>query len=150
MAKKKSKKVVQMLSPENYIRQRSRGLPIHKCWITKDWREIGKTSIIISRKHTNGNISFCFYLVDLFCMGVKDTFFEFNTDERDLIERITENNGYNQFEEISYELAHNIIYSAIEFAEEYGFQPHKDFTRTTEFFLEEDDDRIKLINIECG
>lgn len=150
MSKKKNKKVVQMLSPENYIRQRSRALPIHKCWIMKGWQELGKTSVIVSRKHANGNISFCFYLVDLFCLGVKDTFFEFNTDEQKLVERIKRNTEYENFEEISYELAHNIIFSAIEFAEEYGFQPHKDFTRTTEFFLEEDDDKIVLINIECG
>lgn len=150
MSKKKNKKVVQMLSPENYIRQRSRDLPIYKCWIMKEWQELGKTSIIISRKHANGNISFCFYLVDLFCLGVKDTFFQFNTEESELVDRIKRNTEYENFEEISYELAHNIIFSAIEFAEEYGFQPHKDFTKTTEFFLEEDDDRIELINIECG
>ena len=28
---------------------------------------------------------------------------------------------------ISYELAHNIVFAAIEFAEEYGFSPHPEF-----------------------
>mgnify|MGYP005842887197 CR=1 FL=1 len=152
MSKKKTKdkKAVQMLSPENYIRQRSRSLPIYKCWAFKKWQEIGKTQIIVSRKHVNGNISFCFYLVDLFCLGVKDTFFQFNTDESDLIENISNEYESVEYEEISYTLAHNIIFSAIEFAKEYDFQPHKDFIRTTKFFLEEDDDAIELIDIECG
>jgi len=150
MSKKKEKKVVQMLSPENYIRKRSRTLPIYKCWAMKGWEEIGKTHIIVSRKHVNGNISFCFYLVDLFCLGVKDTFFHFNTDETDLMDRISNENAEVEFNEISYTLAHNIIFSAIEFAEEYGFQAHKDFARTTKYFLEEDDDKVEYIDIECG
>jgi hypothetical protein len=150
MSKKKEKKVVQMLSPENYIRKRSRTLPIYKCWAMKDWEEIGKTHIIVSRKHVNGNISFCFYLVDLFCLGVKDTYFYFNTDETDLMDRISNENQEVEFEEISYTLAHNIIFSAIEFAEEYGFQAHKDFARTTKYFLEEDDDKVEYMDIECG
>lgn len=150
MSKKKDKKVVQMLSPENYIRKRSRNLPIYKCWIMEDWDKIGKSHVIVSRKHVNENISFCFYLVDLFCLGVKDTFFHFNTAESDLMDRIQEENDEVQFKEIPYTLAHNIIFSAVEFAEEYGFQPHKDFIRTTKFFLEEDDDEIEFMDIECG
>jgi hypothetical protein len=47
-------------------------------------------------------------------------------------------------------LAHNIIYSAIEYAEELGFKPCREFTQTTSFFLEEDTDDIPLIAIECG
>jgi hypothetical protein len=56
----------------------------------------------------------------------------------------------HDFEEIDYSLAHNIIWSAVDYAEEFGFKPHKDFTNTTQFFLEEDTDDIALIEIECG
>ena len=150
MAKRKDKKVIQFMSPENYIRKRSRTLPIYKCWAMEGWEEIGKTHIIVSRKHVNGNISFCFYLVDIFCLGVKDTFFHFNTEETDLMDRISNENQEVEFKEISYTLAHNIIFSAIEFAEEYGFQPQKDFTRTTRYFLEEDNERVEYMDIECG
>ncbi|MGH2643198.1 MAG: hypothetical protein ACRDE2_04565, partial [Chitinophagaceae bacterium] len=48
-----------------------------------------------------------------------------------------------------YPLVHNIIYGAIEFAEDFGFFPHKDF-KTTQYILEEDDDRVELIDIEFG
>ena len=41
MAKKKKGKVIQMLSPENYIKQRARTLPIYECRINSDW-EINK------------------------------------------------------------------------------------------------------------
>ena len=39
MAKKKQSKVVQMLSPENYIRQKARTLPVYKCFVNTDWQE---------------------------------------------------------------------------------------------------------------
>lgn len=150
MANKNKGKVIQMLSPENYIRKKSRSLPIHECWINADWQDSGMTSIIVSRRHTNGNITFCLYLVDLLCLGVKDTSYKFNiteTEFRNFIERME---GRMEMEMVEYVLVHNIILSATEFAEEYGFKPHKDFTSVTEYLLEEDTDDIELMEIECG
>jgi len=150
MTNKNKGKVIQMLSPENYIRKKARSLPIHECWITENWEDSGMANIVVSRSHTNGNITFCFYLVDLLCLGVKDSSYKFNVTEtefRDFIERMAER---MPVEIIDYVLAHNIILSAVEFAEEYGFKPHKDFTSVTEFMLEEDNDDIELIEIECG
>lgn len=51
---------------------------------------------------------------------------------------------------VDYGLVHNIIYAAWEYAEDLGFKPHKDFTQITQYFLEEDNDTIELIDIECG
>jgi len=74
MAKNKGK-VIQMLSPENYIRKKARMLPIYECWLNNDWEVSGAASIIIARRHTNENITFYLYLVDLYCLGVKDSFY---------------------------------------------------------------------------
>ncbi len=139
-----------LLSPENYIRQRSRNLPLGKCWITENWRKVGVAQILITREHINGNKTYCVYMVDLNCLGVKDTIWQFNRDASDFDEFL--NNLFSEltFEEVPYPLVHNIIFAAVEYAEDLGFKPHKDFTNITEFFLEEDDDRIELIDIECG
>lgn len=150
MTNKNKGKVIQMLSPENYIRKKARSLSIHECWINSDWKDSGMASIVVSRRHTNENITFCLYLVDLMCLGIKDTSYKFNVTEtefRNFIERMEER---MQMEMIDYILAHNIILSAVEFAEEYGFNPHKDFTSVTEYMLEEDTDDIELMEIECG
>jgi hypothetical protein len=149
MSKKAAKKQVQALSPEKYIRQKSRNLPIFKCWINKNWEESRLANIVIARQHVGKSLTVCIYLVDLYCLGVKDTYYLFNILESELDEFFRENDRL-EFTGISYELAHNIIYSALEFAEEYGFSPHRDFTQTTGFFLEEDTDDIPLIEIECG
>jgi hypothetical protein len=152
MAKQKKKTTAPpKLSPENYIRQKSRTLPVHECLINNDWESEGLANILISRSHTNGNFTVCTYLVDLKLLGVKDTLHIFNIDEEKYNE--LKETYYHQFtvvEPISYTLAHNIIFGAVAFAEEFEFKPHKDFTSTTEFFLEEDDDNIELMDLEFG
>ncbi|MDR1758105.1 MAG: hypothetical protein LBR51_03995 [Bacteroidales bacterium] len=139
-----------LLSPENYIRQKSRALPIVKCVVNKGWEEDGIASILIVRQHSNGNFTFCSYLVDKDCLGVKDTMYFFNEPQETLDEYEKQITSNYKVEEISYDLAHNIIFASIEFAEEYGFKPHRDFTSVTQYFLEEDTDDIPLIEIHCG
>ena len=150
MAKKNTQKQNTILSPENYIRQRSRNLPVHECWISTDWKKEKIASVTIARKHASGNITYCMYLVDLACLGIKDTTYRYNKSQyefKNFLEVMKEN---HPLEEVSYNLAHNIIYAAIEFAEEFGFAPHKDFILTTQFFLEEDTEDLPIIEIECG
>lgn len=149
MAKKNKAKVIQMLSPENYIRQKARTLPILECLVNNEWEETGLANIMVARKHTNGNITMGMFLVDLKCLGIKNAFYRFNISEseyRELLGKMEEN---MDMESISYTLAHNIVYAGIEFAEEYSLKPHKDFS-VAKYILEEDTDDIELIEIECG
>lgn len=149
---KKSKKplIQHKLSPENYIRQRARTLPMDSCYVNSDWQEEKLANVIVSRRHINGNITACFYLVDLNCLGIKDSGYVFNETYpsfQEILEQYTENMDLIK---IDYVLAHNIIYSGLTFAEEYGFNPHKDYQSVTRFMLDEDTDEIELLDIECG
>ena len=148
MAKKEKK--VQMLSPENYIRTRARSLEIYECLINNEWAESGIANVIVTRKHTNGNFTTALYLVDLYCLGVKDSIFLFNVGEDEYHKQLNAVCAMDEFIKIDYILAHNIIFAAIEFAGDYGFSPAKTFTNITQYLLEEDKDEIELIDIECG
>ena len=56
MAKnKKQKPHQQLLSPENYIRQKARNLVLHECLLNSDWKEGGLAEIIVSRVHVASN-----------------------------------------------------------------------------------------------
>ncbi len=133
------------LSPENYIKTRARTLPIDKCYINVDWKETGMANIVVQRKHTNGNFTFGVYLVDLFALGTKDTFWNFNTPIS-IYEKLK--HGIKHIE-VEYNLVHNIIFGGNEYAEEHGFKIHKDFN-LTKYILEPDDENIPLIDIEFG
>jgi len=75
MAKKKRIKNNNLakLSPKKYIVNNARKLAIGKCYINDNWEEDGIASIYIIRKHKGGAITVGFYLVDLYCKGVKGT-----------------------------------------------------------------------------
>lgn len=150
MAKKKQSKLVQMLSPENYIRQKARTLPVYKCFVNTDWQETGMANVLVARRHTNGNLTFGTYLIDLKCLGVKDAGYNFNVSESDFIALLDRMKMNLDFSEINYTLAHNIIYAGLEFAEDFGFKPHRDFTQVAQYILEEDTESVELMDIECG
>jgi hypothetical protein len=116
MKKNKGKKENQgNLSPENYIKTRARNLPIDKCYVNQTWEESGFATIVVSRSHSNGNSTFAVFLVDLFCLGVKDAFYRFNAYEEynTLLAKLKEQDGIVETE---YETVHNIVYGAIEYA----------------------------------
>ncbi len=149
MAKKKKKKNNQVfLSPESYIKNKARNLEIIECLINEGWQEGGLAQIMVARKHKTGNITMGLFLVDTFCLGVKNTFFRFNISEyvyNDFKEEVFKGESV----EIDYTLAHNIIYGALEFAEEYGFYPDKSFSNVTKYILDDDED-VDIIDLEFG
>lgn len=145
-----SKKGQQQLSPANYIRQKARTLPIHECMVNQNWKKFGMATVLVTRKHTNGNFTSAIYLVDIFCLGVKDTTFQFNMKPDEYEEYINHFMNPDDCDKIDYTLAHNIIYAGIEFSDEFEFKPHRDFLQTTQYLLEEDSDDIEVIEIECG
>jgi len=151
--RKKNKKVVPQvkLKPENYIRKHARKLPIHECLIGEDWEETKFAPIIVSRKRANGNIVAATYIVDMQCLGVKDTFFIYDIDPYSYKENIEnmEQSMMLNFIKIEPSLAFNIIYGAVEFAEDCGFESHKDFTKVTEYLLD-NVETIEYVDVQFG
>lgn len=143
-------KVVQMLSPEDYIRQRARSLPLFECTVNSDWETSKLALLTIARRHSNGNITDCMFMVDLCCLGVKDSHYHFNIPMNEYRDNQAKQSELMDFEPIDYSLAHNIVYSALAYAEDMEFKPHKVFTTTTRFMLEEDTEDIPMIDIHCG
>lgn len=137
----------QKLSPEKYILTKARLLPVYKCFVTKDWKTAGMSNVLVMRRHVNGNCTAGIYLVDLFCLGIKDSAYFFNEPEAAIIEKTV--GADDSLEEINYNLAHNIIYAGHDFAIEFDIKPHKSFA-ITKYILEEDNDEIPIVEIHTG
>ncbi|NDV60300.1 DUF1186 domain-containing protein [Bacteroides sp. 519] len=148
MSKKKQNKAQPkpQLSPEKYIQTKARNLPIEKCLINKDWQEAGVASIVVVRQHKSGNRTLGIFLVDLYCLGIKDAFYYFNIDPIDYEE--IEDRFFDSVE-IAYNEVHNIIYGGMAYAEELGIEPVKGFS-LAQYILEEDTEEIPLIEYEFG
>jgi|GEM_PF-412385 len=151
MSSGKSKaRIIQLpLSPEKYIKTKARSLPIRECLINKDWKNIGMAHIFIARQQPSGNMILGLLLVDMLCMGIKDCDYHFNVPEDEYLEMRKDIVQALEMKHCEYNLAHNITYGAIEFAEDFGFKPHKDWA-VAQYLLAEDTDEIEIIDLAFG
>lgn len=155
MAKKKSKNKSKgqqqaALSPYRFMREKARTLPIGKCYIAPpDWQESGMAHIIVTRMRPSGNVVMAAFLVDTFCLGVKDASYHENMPSSIFEDYLNNYKKGMGLKEISYNEAHNIIYGAMAFAEEGGIKPAKEFDPAG-YILEEDSEDIPLIEYDFG
>ena len=128
----------------------AQGYPVHECMINRSWREKGLVTILIARRQPNGRIAFGVFLVDVYCLGLKNTFWngDFTISEYDWGVRgrmVSE----NDLVACPLDLAHTIIYGAIDYARQFGFEPHKDF-KLSRHILQERDDFTWREDVEFG
>ena len=106
----------------------AREYPIHGCWIMAGWQDEGITPVVVARLQEADRIMFGVYMVDLYCLGIKDAFtradFTLNRFNRELPKLCA-----GDPIPCSVELAHEVIYGALEYAAKLGFQPHPDFKK---------------------
>lgn len=138
------------LSPKKYIITKARHLPFYESFINSDWQDTGLATMLISRKMPSGNLIAGIYLVDVFCLGMKDAHYHFNLNKEnyeDLLNKYTDSQSGIQPENINH--LHNILYGAIDYAETFGFLPHKDFS-IAEYILDPDLITDGIDEIEFG
>jgi len=106
----------------------ARQYPLHECLINPSWKEKGLATVVISRHQPDGNLLFGVYLVDILCLGLKNTFcnadFSLSRYNTELVRRVYQDEDAVQ---CSRDMAHQIIYGAIAFARGLGFKPNSDF-----------------------
>ena len=152
--KKQPTKTIQLpQTPKQYlVSGRARKLPIHECLINDNWQEIGLATIMVTRRHINGRFTFGTYLIDVFCLGLKQTnyFFNQNEEEYEFLKAKVFSLQDDEMTLCEYNLAHNIIFGAIEYADSLGFKSQDDDWKLSKYVLEEDNDNVELIEIEFG
>ncbi|MGC1376047.1 MAG: hypothetical protein WA821_07495 [Anaerolineales bacterium] len=117
---------IKMFGPNDYL-QHAREYPILGCWIMSGWKDSGITPVVVARQQGPDRVIFAVCLVDLYCLGVKDAYANADISQKKF-ERELPLMCRNAPEPCSVELAHEVIYGGLEYAERYGFQPHSDFT----------------------
>ncbi|MDE5875491.1 MAG: hypothetical protein K2H15_07565, partial [Muribaculaceae bacterium] len=146
MAKKKQNKQSVRISPEKFLKEKANKLPIYKCLISKDYEKGGEAMTVIARERGNGKLCVGCFLVDTWCLGVKDAFGNVNMEKEEFSERFSQTPS---LEETNYDFVHNLIYGAIEFAEEADIDPDRSFN-TWGNILAEDTDDIPLMEMDFG
>ncbi len=130
-AERSQQRAVSLIHPVLRHLDQAHSYPIENCWVQENWQDSGLAVVCVARRQPNGNIIFGVYLVDCYCLGVKDAYFNGEipptTFQREFLPKIFSAAG-NPIS-ISPALAHEIIYGAVEYARQFGFRPHADFKR---------------------
>ncbi len=130
--------------------EHARDYPMYGCWVMQGWDKQGITPVVVARKQGPDRILFANYMIDLYCMGIKDvlirTHYSLSRFERELPAFCS---GAPKV--CSVEFAHEMIYGAMEYAEALGFQPHPDFKRlAADQVLDPPDAHARINHISFG
>jgi hypothetical protein len=122
------------------------------CWITRQWsngltienrppdwiddddlpphaKGAGLPSVAVAREHSDNEVSVCGYLVDTYCLGVKNALPPSMIDRSDLAAFVADfvSSYHSAPLPIPIELAQNLVFGAVDYARDLGFDPHRDF-----------------------
>ena len=117
----------------DYIRRKkiiesSDDFPVEQCLINSNWQELGIANIVVARNQGNDKLILGVFIVDIFCLGVKNTFcnavIPVEQFENEILKR-----SYRDQKPVSIGInyAKEIIFGALEYARNIGFEPQEDF-----------------------
>ena len=129
--------------------------PLIGCWITRQWSNgltvqdrptdwiddddlpplapgAGLPSIAVVRAHDDNEVSICGWLVDTYCLGVKNAVPPSMIDRRELPGFLDDFfSAYaNGALPAPIELVQDLVFGAVDYARSLGFDPHRDFYLT--------------------
>jgi hypothetical protein len=108
--------------------------PILHCWVTTDVWDQGIGWLCLSRLLPNGSVAFALFLVDRYCLGVKNVMAEiagrYTYDTR----IVQKTRSEFTVQEMQPAAARKFIEGAVAYARGFGIQPHPDYQKAKLLF----------------
>lgn len=108
-------------------------LSLYDCKILSEWKEVGISPIHVVRKLTETTYVLISYLIDFWCLGLKDAFITYGLTYDDLQSIFQKGPSLIS---LPYEEARNLILGSIDFAKNIGIEPHANFSGVVTSFIE--------------
>ncbi len=113
--------------------RRMAGAPIHSCLISEALSELGKGYLLLARKAADGRMAMATFLLDLYCLGVKDVILR--VDEPSEIESFIEAVGEVQpMIAIEPTRARKLLHDLVAWSRSIGLAPHPDYAAAEPLF----------------
>ena len=92
----------------------------------------GLAQVILVRVDEKNHHWVSSYLIDTWCLGIKNTFGprQLTRNQLDVVLRETEERFGHSLQEITLEQAQSVVFGAVDYAKSLGFDPHRDFKRS--------------------
>ncbi len=104
--------------------------PVHECLVPSGLFENGMGSVIVARKTPEGDIALSAFVVDTYCLGVKNAMFKVAREfeyEQTIKPNLLEDHEGQEFERVHVACAKKLVEGAVGYAEGFGFPPHADY-----------------------
>jgi hypothetical protein len=102
-------------------------------YIRKDIFTGGIGTAIIAREMPNGHLGCSTFLLDVWCLGLKNTYFTV-LPPKEYQDRLEEIGAMEELEIIHPSCVRKIIEQCIDYSIELGFKPHKDYKISSQIF----------------
>jgi Domain of unknown function (DUF1841) len=113
--------------------RRASAAPLHSCLLQNEMFESGVGMVILARKTGAHRVALAGFLVDVYCLGVKDALFR-EIDEAE-IETIVDSLGLTApFEAVDPSYARKLLREAVAYARSIGLEPHADYAAVEQLF----------------
>jgi hypothetical protein len=139
LATKSAKRKTQLINKRSKLRSdsypaaRAARFPIHDCLIPDNLFEFGIGTVILSRSLPNGELALTMFLVDVFCLGIKDAFYRI-LSQREYELYVDQIAGNTDLESVHPSCLRKLVEGAVQYARELGFAPHSDYGRAAKLF----------------
>lgn len=123
--------------------------PVYQCFVAdEEMRKNGMGNVCVSRKLPDGRIAVGVFLLDIYCLGVKNAFHTI-LDVGKYDEMVNSMGEKFTIKPIHITCARKLIEGGVDYARKFGFQPHPDY-RIPKMLLNEADSSLCQTNYIYG
>lgn len=136
-AKRKEKKQVRVRDQNMGLAERLSAAvkhPVLHCWIGDAVAKSGIGWVLLSRSLPNGSVAVVNFLVDSYCLGVKDVFMEILPHSAYADKYLRKISNRMSFHDAAPAEARKLIEEAVAYARGIGLSPHADYAKATILF----------------
>lgn len=120
--------------------------PVYECKISASIYNEGMGSLFITRTLPTGELALGVFLLDIYCLGVKNSYF--NIVDKSSYQTFLSKNP-NELNNIEISCAKKMVEGSIDYASELGFKPNKDY-KMAKMIFEDIDSSLCSYHFEYG
>ena len=107
--------------------------PIHESLVPENLFEQGIGNLLFSRSMPDGRIAVAEFLLDLYCLGVKNAFFYIMTRD-EYAQRMRSWSAAQKMRPMNSACFRKLVEGGVAYARELGFSPHADYAEASQIF----------------
>jgi hypothetical protein len=131
VAQKRRAEVLEASLPARVLR--AADAPIQHCFLTESVFDIGMGTLVLARGATPHHLAVSAFLIDVFCLGIKDVMFE-SVEREDFEMYIDTADAGSAMVPVDPSYARKLLRDLAAWSQSIGFAPHRDFAAVERVF----------------